>query len=363
MQSTSAGLPAQSKRIASWLLPVLRKGLIMPVVAAFIAVFLTLLKGKGGWLENFLISLAIGYSTLILAALLRRVWPRCPPLLSYLLVTPLAMPLGFKLAALFGAFDVLGLVLHDVGHYWPVLAVSAMISLVVCLVFAAMERAANYRAELADAQRRAAEAQQAETAAQLRLLQAQIEPHFLFNTLANVQSLIDRDSAMAKTMLDHLNHYLRASLARTRQPVTTLGDELELIENLLAIAAIRLGARLRYRIEVAPRLDQASLPPLLLQPLVENALLHGIEPALDGGEVIIRAECRDTALVLTVCDSGVGLHNEKPSHRESGVGLVNVRARLASLYGERGRLALYVNQPRGVVAELTLPLSKVRKER
>jgi signal transduction histidine kinase len=356
MQSTSAGLPAQSKRIASWLLPVLRKGLIMPVVAAFIAVFLTLLKGKGGWLENFLISLAIGYSTLILAALLRRVWPRCPPLLSYLLVTPLATPLGFKLATLFGAFDVLGLVLHDIGHYWPILAVSAMISLVVCLVFAAMERAANYRAELAEALRRAAEARQAETAAQLGLLQAQIEPHFLFNTLANVQSLIDSDAAMAKTMLDHLNRYLRASLTRTRQPVGTLGDELVLIDNLLAIAAIRLGPRLRYRVEVAPALCEAGLPPLLLQPLVENAVRHGIEPALAGGEVLIQAEQRDDCLVLTVSDNGAGLGNDS-QHGEGGVGLANVRGRLASLYGERARLALYANQPHGVVAELVLPFA------
>ncbi|MBF3728005.1 histidine kinase, partial [Burkholderia pseudomallei] len=122
-------------------------------------------------------------------------------------------------------------------------------------------------ASLETQRREAAEARQAETAARLALLQAQIEPHFLFNTLANVQSLIERDPARASTMLDSLNRYLRASLGRTRKAASTLGEELELIEALLQIASIRLGERLRYAIDVPAPLRELAFSPLLLQPL------------------------------------------------------------------------------------------------
>ncbi len=163
------------------------------------------------------------------------------------------------------------------------------------------------QAALETERRQAAELRQSETAAKLAMLQAQIEPHFLFNTLANVQSLIHREPDQASRMLDHLNRYLRASLGRTRKAQTLLQEELELVEALLQIAAIRLGERLAYRIDVPAALRGVPLPPLLLQPLVENAVSHGIEPAIHGGEIVISARAVEGVLTLQVCDSGAGL--------------------------------------------------------
>jgi sensor histidine kinase YesM len=199
--------------------------------------------------------------------------------------------------------------------------------------------------------RRAAEALQAETAARLALLQAQIEPHFLFNTLANISSLIKEEPDTASRILEQLNTYLRTSLRRTRQTTTTVGEELDLVEALLEIANARLGARLTYRIVVPPDLRRVALPPLLLQPLVENAVRHGIEPAVDGGTIAVDVRNDDAGLEFTVTDTGVGLNPNAPE----GLGIANVRARLASLYGARGKLLLYENVPRGVVAKLIVP--------
>jgi sensor histidine kinase YesM len=187
------------------------------------------------------------------------------------------------------------------------------------------------------------------------LLQAQIEPHFLFNTLAHVLSTVEREPPVAKAMLEHLTHYLRATLRRSRESEHRLGEELELVEALLAIAAMRLGRRLRYRIVVDPILREVLLPPMLLQPLVENAIRHGIEPAVDGGEIHVNGEQLGQELILRVTDDGKGLTGGSPE----GVGLSNVRARLASLYGDKGRLSLFSNSAHGVVAELRLPAQRV----
>ncbi|MGI4901801.1 MAG: sensor histidine kinase, partial [Janthinobacterium lividum] len=228
-------------------------------------------------------------------------------------------------------------------------------------LFGTAYRSMRYRKDLETARRRAAELLQAETAARLALLQAQIEPHFLFNTLANVQSLIKRRPDAAEAMLDSLNRYLRASLGRTRQAVSSLQQEIELVQALLSIAVLRLGPRLDFEIEVPAGLHSVALPPLLLQPLVENALLHGIEPSIDGGTIRVVARAERTRLSLRVEDSGVGLtppHNVDgaASALHHGVGLANVRARLTSLYGDAATLEVCANQQGGVTAELLLPL-------
>jgi len=230
---------------------------------------------------------------------------------------------------------------------------STVLLVAAALVFGVRSYAAsNYRARLEAQLRQVAEARRGEALARLALLQAQIEPHFLFNTLANVQSMIEREPRTAARMLDHLNSYLRGALGRTRGPSSTCWHEMELIEALLAIAAIRLGVRLRYKFELPEELRKARLPPLLLQPLVENALKHGIEPAVEGGEVEVVCGACDGRLVLTVRDTGMGFQEGAPA----GVGLANIRARLESLYGEGGQLTLHRNEPRGTVAEIRLPL-------
>ena len=189
--------------------------------------------------------------------------------------------------------------------------------------------------------------------AQLRMLQAQIEPHFLFNTLANIVSLIERDSATAKQMLLHLTDSLRLSLRRSREDRATLAQETELLKNYLAIFRMRLGGRLEYDLEIPADLLSLRVPPMLIQPLVENAIVHGIEPQTEGGRITVRAELREGLLVVTVTDTGRGFRDEISGQ---GVGLANVRSRLQALFGGKARLVLNENEPRGVVALLEIPL-------
>ena len=195
------------------------------------------------------------------------------------------------------------------------------------------------------------EAEKRSVEAHLKLLQAQIEPHFLFNSLANVAGLIEAEPKLASRLLEALITYLRASLQRTRAEGGTLGDELDLLEAYLDIFKIRLGPRLDYSVAAPPQLRALRVPPMLLQPLVENAIRHGIEPQVAGGRVDIAAARRDGALELTVRDTGPGFG----AAAGSGFGLDNVRTRLAALFGPAGSLELVEPPEGGVLATLRLP--------
>jgi LytS/YehU family sensor histidine kinase len=195
------------------------------------------------------------------------------------------------------------------------------------------------------------ESEKREIEANLKMLQAQIEPHFLFNTLANVSCLIDSDPQLAKKLLERLNDWLRVALARARSNSANLGDELGMLENYLQILKIRFGERLRWHIDVPEDARLTVFPPMLLQPLVENAVRHGIEPKLGGGEIGIRATTDASTLRIEVSDTGVGLMGDE----SGGAGLANVRARLATLFGAKGRLTLENMTGGGVAATLELP--------
>ena len=199
-----------------------------------------------------------------------------------------------------------------------------------------------------------AERQAAE--ARLRLLQAQMEPHFLFNTLANVVGLMDADTPRAKAMLESFTDYLRASLGSLRSGEQTLGAEVALIEAYLHIVKIRMDDRLHYRIDVPDALRARSLPSLSLQPLVENAVQHGLEPQIVGGSVVIAARVEADSLVVTITDDGLGLNAPGASTRRgTGTALANIRERLKQRLGERGQLTLEPLTPHGVRATLRLP--------
>ena len=212
-------------------------------------------------------------------------------------------------------------------------------------------RLAHAEAESARERARVVELERQAIDAQLRSLQAQIEPHFLFNTLANVVSLIDSAPDSARRMLERLIDLLRASLAASRSERTTLGQEVALVAAYLDILRIRMGERLSYAIDVPPDLMKTHIPPLSLQPLVENAVKHGLEPKLEGGRVTVTAQTTKDALHLAVEDDGLGFS----SVGSAGVGLTNLRDRIASLYGERAHLAVEA-LPRGTRVKLTLPL-------
>jgi len=189
--------------------------------------------------------------------------------------------------------------------------------------------------------------------AQLQTLLAQIEPHFLFNTLATVRSLYQSEPAAAASMLDNLSRYLTIALPRMRESESTVGREASMAESYLSIQQIRMGARLTYSIDVSSDLQGAPLPPMMLLTLVENALKHGVGPQPEGGSISITAARKDGQLLLQVADTGRGFAKQLGT----GAGLANIRARLAALHGASARLRLGVNSPRGVIATIVLPLA------
>jgi LytS/YehU family sensor histidine kinase len=187
--------------------------------------------------------------------------------------------------------------------------------------------------------------------ARLQLMQAQVEPHFLFNTLANVQHLVETDPPAASRMLESLISYLRAALPQMREGATNLGREVDMARAFLEIHRVRMGSRMEYDIDVAPELRASPFPPMMLISLVENALKHGVDPCCETVAISIRAEERDGRLRLCVADTGEGIVPKKGG----GVGLTNIRERLQALYGSEARLTLEENVPHGVVASIELP--------
>ena len=193
--------------------------------------------------------------------------------------------------------------------------------------------------------------------AKLSTLQAQIEPHFLYNTLANVVGLIETQPAQARHMLERFIDYLRASLAASRAGSATLGSELDMVAAYLDVLAVRMGARLRYRFEVGEGCREIVIAPMLIQPLIENAVCHGLEPKVEGGQICVRAHVLDGALCIEVSDTGAGLSGTPPKPG-GGVGLANIRARLRSLYNGQAQVQLLENQPCGITVRLMLPLTE-----
>ena len=194
------------------------------------------------------------------------------------------------------------------------------------------------------------------TQAHLSALQAQIEPHFLFNTLANVKRLYETAPGRGREMLSSLIGYLQAALPGMRRAGSTLAQELDLARAYLTILQMRMGERLQFSVEAPAELLAAEMPPLVLGTLLENAIKHGIGALPEGGRIDIRATREgDGRLRLEVRDTGAGFIGEAGS----GVGLANTRSRLAALYGDAAQLSLSMNAPRGVVASVVLPLRPV----
>lgn len=217
------------------------------------------------------------------------------------------------------------------------------------LLFAARERDAERRLHRTRLARVEFERQAAES--RLRLLQAQIEPHFLFNSLASVKRLYEKKPGIGRALLRDLGAYLRAASRGVRQREIPLGDEIVLARSFLAIFQIRMGRRLRVRVDVPVDLESALIPPLMVGTLVENAIKHGIGPRATGGTVSLTARHRAGSLEMEVGDDGVGFR-ARAGH---GVGLANIRARLETLYGGAGALELAANAEGGVTATIRIP--------
>lgn len=322
-----------------------------------IAILLWLLSPTDSLVQLLVVSFAIGLSVATAFVLLEEPLGR--------ILSPYLAPLPITLAGVIGGMLLGGTLLGDPGYFlrddhetW---ALGIFFGVVGFLLVGAYGRMQALRTALAEAEADRLQREKLLLESDLRRLQAQIEPHFLFNTLSNVASMIHDEPARAEAMLTDLTTLLRASLRRTRAPLTSVALELEIVRAYLEIQRVRMGGRLRYHIDVDPGCESLSLPPLLLQPLVENAVVHGVEPQEGPGEVRVVVARSGTGLAITVTDSGPGLQGleddggELLSGSHGGTGIANVLGRLEALYHGQATLRFERRPPHGVTAVLTLP--------
>jgi sensor histidine kinase YesM len=339
------------------------------VISSWAAILMTLAAGRPQHLLNeIVVSICIGLMALLIVDGARLMFRHDPVLerrwrLPFLALLVPAAPVAHYLGMCIGSM-ILGLDVPDLAHYLTVPRIS-MILFTLIAIFALLalilsrERMDRVKLERSEAHARAETVERQALKAQLRLLQAQIEPHMLFNTLANLQGLIAIDPQRAGQMLDQLIQYLRATLSVSRMETTTLDQEFAALEAYLGLMSVRMGTRLAYRCALPDALRTARLPTMLLQPLVENAVVHGLEPKVDGGMVTIEAARRGDLLEVTVRDTGLGLGPALPAAsppQGRGVGLATTRERLHVLYGGRAGVELLPSPPQGTLARLTLPL-------
>jgi len=336
--------------------PSFQRLLLIVIFNSAIALGITAFTDRGLWV-NWVYSQCIGVSIWALidfgqCALipdLQQHWRRL------LLFVPLAVTLGYFLGTALArvllpqqqslAHDTKTLSL-ELGF----LTVSLFAGSVATYYFMSREQLAEARADIARSQRQMAEAQ-------LKLLQSQLEPHMLFNTLANLRALITLDPPQAQTMLDQMVSYLRATLNSSRATAHPLQAEFDRLRDYLNLMVVRMGPRLHYTLDLPEALALQPVPPLLLQPLLENAIKHGLDPKIEGGTVSVRASLAQGMITLEVQDNGVGL----PSHTTllDGFGLTQVRERLSSSYGAEGHFTLQADGGTGTLARITFPLSEL----
>jgi len=227
-----------------------------------------------------------------------------------------------------------------------------LLSAVIKMVYAGRVKAeaqAVQAQEVADAESLKRQVLEARMAA----MQAQVEPHFLFNTLASIDHLIEVDPPRASRMQKHLIALLRASMPAMRETSASLGRELDVVRPYLEILRMRMGERLRTEVNVPEGLYSADFPPMMLQSLVENAIKHGLEPKAEGGALTVNAEVVHGKLAVTVADTGVGFGRAPTAG--TGTGLANIRERLKLLYGDAAELRISDNRPAGTRASIVVP--------
>jgi two-component sensor histidine kinase len=278
-------------------------------------------------------------------------WQRPPGLLALGGVTVVSIPVGYVLgrgiaSALFGMPVLLPLSISPVALL--VVFTTVLASLVAVHLITQRDRLEAERLRAENAIVRAA-------SARLQLLQQQIEPHMLFNTLANVHALIDDEPTRAQQLLEALSEMLHASMQTGEQASVTLQQEFNLLEQYLKVMAIRMGARLRYTLVLPPDLATLRLPPLTVQPLVENAVKHGLDAQLKGGSVHVAARREGGRVIVEVIDDGQGLQVDEP-FAAGRIGLPNLRKRLGLAFGDTASLALADNPPHGARATLAFPV-------
>lgn len=298
-----------------------------------------------------------GTAIVVIALLVRRSrWlTKGSQLPQWLLIGFIAIPSGYVLGHIV-AFLMFGEAIRFISP-GPDRMVPIVFTLLVTgfmlYFFATREQLASEAAQRSEAQRLAVESQ-------LRMLRTQLEPHMLFNTLANLRSLVGDDPRQAEVMIDRLIVYLRSALAASRTESTTLSREFSQLRAYLDIMSVRMGTRLTYQIDMPAELDQTKIPPMLLQPLLENAIRHGIEPKVGSGSIEVVARRTQDSVEISVLDTGIGLPpddevNLSTDATGGSYGLLHVRERLAVIYGSRASLTLTRREPSGVCAVVSIP--------
>jgi signal transduction histidine kinase len=338
-------------QLRSILLTAIMCGVIVALIALTIAAF----GGRLTWAriqEISVFTLAIGYVQHVMYTLVirtsrhKRAWA---PVLMHRLMLGLVLPVFGIYVGFMLALGILsgGTILFSFGQGWREFAFAACVSIAIgWMLWEASEASLQRevaRRERAELEATAARLGKERTTAELKTLRAQVEPHFLYNTLSNVVSLIDRDPTTAKHMTERLIGYLRHTLDASRRDNATVGDELKIVNDYLEILRLRMGERLWYVIEANDEVRALPLSPMLLQPLVENAIKHGLEPKIDGGSITVTAAIHEGVLQIIVEDTGLGF-GVATDTAGSGSGLSNVRARLKALYGDAAKLT--IEQPK-----------------
>jgi sensor histidine kinase YesM len=328
---------------------------LVAAACVFIAFFLTVLRYGGNFRVNLIYSESYGLSILS-STLLFYGLGRPKTALRWFALSAAGILIGTAIGSLAGIVIVHGrlpleLMAEKRGFILQALVICSTAGAILTYVFYSKTRI-KVGDELIQEERIKRLASEKEILeAHLKLLQAQIEPHFLFNTLSNILSLIDTEPAKGKAMLMDLTQFLRTSLSRTRPERTTLDQESVILRAYLNIQKTRMGVRLRFHIDVPEALRQVSLPPMLIQPLVENAVKHGIEPKIEGGEITVRVSEQNGRIRIEVADTGCGWTSDE----KGGMGLANIRERLKLLYDGKAELILEENTPQGVKATIEVP--------
>ncbi len=282
-------------------------------------------------------------------------WPGWPLMTVCLILgTGLGYSIGLEVGNFVTGFQERSLLASPLRRVMAVMVISLIPGFAATFFLLYRHRMASAEAHAETLRRQAAETQ-------LRLLESQLEPHMLFNTLANLRVLIGLDAERAQAMLDHLIAFLRATLSASRVERHPLKDEFARLADYLALMQVRMGTRLRFEFELPETLRELPVPPLLLQPLVENAIKHGLEPHVGGGTLRVVATAADGQLWLDVEDDGAGFDPARPATPDGGFGTVQVRERLAVAFGPRAALELSrldLSRPTGggTRARIRLPL-------